>query len=230
MIWIIGASVTFGLSTSFLGTGQVPVSGSISAGEHSKALASFGAATAAPSAALFTTARRFMSMDCHTHTAELKQLRTRAPRGQHSESAGKEGGSRRRGGRTIIMGEKAAVDPSMAASAATLHAVFIVALLLTMRCALSGPHISFGFFTTDPNLIQVYFFRIDSKIGTINSCFGRILVDRTAQFKYCVAEDCGILRYSQKETYFCTKPNREIQKHFERKKKKKVQTDQFAAR
>ena len=97
-------------------------------------------------------------------------------------------------------------------------------------CALSGPHISFGFFTTDANLIQVYFFRIDSKIGTINSCFGRILVDRTAQFKYCVAEDCGILRYSQKETYFCTKPNREIQKHFERKKKKKVQTDQFAAR
>ena len=168
-------------------------------------------------------------MDCHTHTAELKQLRTRAPRGQHSESAGKEGGSRRRGGRTIIMGEKAAVDPSMAASAATLHAVFIVALLLTMRRLIRPPYF-FRVFHYGRNLIQVYFFRIDSKIGTINSCFGRILVDRTAQFKYCVAEDCGILRYSQKETYFCTKPNREIQKHFERKKKKKVQTDQFAAR
>jgi hypothetical protein len=163
MIWIIGASVTFGLSTSFLGTGQVPVSGSISAGEHSKALASFGAATAAPSAALFTTARRFMSMDCHTHTAELKQLRTRAPRGQHSESAGKEGGSRRRGGRTIIMGEKAAVDPSMAASAATLHAVFIVALLLTMR-PYPAPIFLSGFSLRTPTSFRFTFFASIQKL------------------------------------------------------------------
>jgi hypothetical protein len=74
---------------------------------------------------------------------------------------GGEGGGRRNGGRTIIMGEKAAVDPSMAASAATLHAVFILMVERTMLWLrlISGPR--------NPNFFRVfvrYFLGIDSNL------------------------------------------------------------------